>query len=142
MADKRLSVAIDNIKALLIGGAPAGVKGLVMPNTKMIDASTLQPIKDSGALPWIRLTVTGLNTVNEANGGGTWVRRNGLISVDVFTAKGSGINVNQDICDAVTELFENTEFGNVKTFEANTAKIEDDPWLGYQVNINFYCEGF
>lgn len=142
MADKRLSVAIDNIKARLLTSVPAGVKGLVMPNTKMIDASTMQPIQDSGALPWLRLSIIPTVSTNEGNGGGTWVRRQGLIVVDVFTAKGSGINVNQDICDAVTELFENTEFGNVKTFEANTAKIEDDPWLGYQVNINFYCEGF
>ena len=142
MADKRLSVAIDNIKARLLASVPAGVKGLVMPNTKMIDASTLQPIQDSGALPWLRLSIIPTVSTNEGNGGGTWVRRQGLIVVDAFTAKGSGINVNQDICDAVTELFENTEFGNVKTFEANTAKIEDDPWLGYQVNINFYCEGF
>lgn len=142
MADKRLSVAIDNIKARFIASVPSGVKGLVMPNTKMIDASTLQPIQDSGALPWLRLSIIPTVSTNEGNGGGTWVRRQGLIVVDVFTAKGSGINLNQDICDAVTELFENTEFGNVKTFEANTAKIEDDPWLGYQVNINFYCEGY
>lgn len=142
MADKRLSVAIDNIKARLLDNPIAGVKGLVLPNVKMIDYATKQPLQDSGGLPWIRLSVIPLVSTNEGNGGGTWVRRQGLIVVDVFTAKGSGIDVNQDICDAVTELFENTEFGNVKTFEANTAKIEDDPWLGYQVNINFYCEGF
>ena len=142
MADKRLSVAIDNIKDRLISNPITGVTGLVLPNVQMVNWSTLQPIQDAGGNPWVRLSVIPLTSTNEGNGGGTWVRRQGLIVIDVFTAKGSGINVNQDICDAVTELFENTEFGNVKTFEANTAKIEDDPWLGYQVNINFYCEGF
>lgn len=142
MADKRLSVAIDNIKDRLISNPIAGVTGLVLPNVQMVNWATLEAIQDSGGNPWIRLSVIPLVSTNEGNGGGTWVRRDALITIDVFTAKGSGINVNQDICDAVTELFENTEFGNVKTFEANTAKIEDDPWLGYQVNINFYCEGF
>ena len=141
MADKRLSIAVDNITARLRLNPIAGVKGLVLPNIKMIDWATLQPIQDAGGQPWVRLSIIPLASTNEGNGGGTWVRRQGLIVVDVFTAKGSGINTNQDICDAVTELFENTEFGNVKTFTANTAKIEDDPWLGYQVNINFYCEG-
>ena len=141
MADKRLSIAVDNITARLRLNPIAGVKGLVLPNIKMIDWSTLQPIQDAGGQPWVRLSIIPLASTNEGNGGGTWVRRQGLIVVDVFTAKGSGINTNQDICDAVTALFENTEFGNVKTFTANTAKIEDDPWLGYQVNINFYCEG-
>lgn len=141
MADKRLSIAVDNITARLRLNPIAGVKGLVLPNIKMIDWSTLQSIQDASGQPWVRLSIIPLTSTNEGNGGGTWVRRQGLIVVDVFTAKGSGINANQDICDAVTALFENTEFGNVKTFTANTAKIDDDPWLGYQVNINFYCEG-
>jgi hypothetical protein len=142
VADKRLSEAVKSISARLRTNPIAGVLGLSLPNVQMVNWSTLQPIKDNGGQPWVRLSIIPLTSTNEGNGGGTWVRRQGLIVVDVFTAKGSGINVNQDICDAVTALFENTEFGNVKTFEATTAKIEDDPWLGYQVNINFYCEGF
>lgn len=141
MADKRLSIAVDNIKGRLIANPIASVKGLSLPNANMVDWITLDSINSAAGQPWVRLSIIPLASTNEGNGGGTWVRRQGLIVVDVFTAKGSGINTNQDICDAVTELFENTEFGNVKTFTANTAKIEDDPWLGYQVNINFYCEG-
>lgn len=142
MADKRLSVAVIAIIDRLRTNIIAGVKGLALPNLPMMDWATLTPIDDAGGLPWVRLSIIPLTSTNEGNGGGTWVRRQGLISVDVFTAKGSGVNANQAICDAVTALFENTEFGNVKTFEASAAKIEDDPWLGYQVNINFYCEGF
>lgn len=142
MADKRLSEAVKAISTRLRSNRIAGVKGLSLPNIAMIDWATLQQIQDAGGQPWVRLSVIPTVSTNEGNGGGTWVRRQGLIVVDVFTAKGTGINTNQAICDAVTELFENTEFGNVKTFEAVAAKIEDDPWLGYQVNINFYCEGF
>lgn len=141
MADKRLSVAIQAISDRLRLNQLADVKGLVLPNLAMLDWSTLRPIQDAGGQPWVRLSVVPTVSTNEGNGGGTWVRRQGLIVVDVFTAKGSGVNANQAACDAVTALFENTEFANVKTFEANTAKIEDDPWLGYQVNINFYIEG-
>lgn len=142
MADKRLSVAVDNIKDRLVTNPIAGVKGLSLPNANMVDWLTLDPIPSAAGQPWVRLSIIPLTSTNEGNGGGTWVRRQGLIVVDVFTPKGSGINKNQEICDAITALFENTEFGNVKTFEATAAKIEDDPWLGYQVNINFYCEGF
>ena len=141
MADKRLSLAVQAISDRLRLNPISGGKGLVLPNLPMMDWATLTPIQDAGGQPWVRLSVIPLVSNNEGNGGGTWVRRQGIIVVDVFTAKGSGINTNQTICDAVTALFENTEFGNVKTFAANTAKIEDDPWLGYQVNINFYCEG-
>lgn len=142
MADKRISVAVDNISDMLRRNPIAGVKGLMLPNFNMRDWQTMAPITSAGGEPWVRLTVNWLQSENSGNGGGTWVRRPGIISIDVFTAKGSGINANQEICDAVIALFENTEFGNVKTFEATPAKIEDDPWLGYQVNINFYCEGF
>jgi len=142
VADKRMSEAIKNIAARLRTNRITGVKGLVLPNVAMVDWATLQQIPDASGQPWVRLSVIPLTSTNEGNGGGTWVRRQGLIVVDVFTPKGSGINTNQTICDTVTALFENTEFGNVKTFEAVAAKIEDDPWLGYQVNINFYCEGY
>lgn len=142
MADKRMSVAVDNISGMLRRNPIAGAKGLMLPNFNMRDWQTMAPITSAGGEPWVRLSIIWLTSTNEGNGGGTWVRRQGLIVVDVFTPKGSGISTNQTICDAVTALFENTEFGNVKTFEAVAAKIEDDPWLGYQVNINFYCEGF
>ena len=134
MADKRISVAVDSIVALLAANEPAGVSGRISyPNA---------PFTTPNNQAWARLSIIPTASTNVAVGGGAaWVRRNGLIVVDVFTPKGSGINANMDICDAVTDLFENTEFGNVKTFEADTAKIEDEPWLGYQVTINFYCEG-
>lgn len=141
MADKRLSVAESNIVSRLATNRIAGVKGLTLPGFKMVDWATFQPVQDSNGEPWVRLSVLPLNSTNEGNGGGTWVRRQGLIVVDVFTPKGTGSKINFEITDAVTALFENTEFGNVKTFEADTVKIEDDPWLGYQVNTNFYCEG-
>jgi hypothetical protein len=135
MADKRYSVAVSAITARLSAAVPAALTGGVYyPNAPGWTTPA--------GKPWARLSVIPTASTNVATGGGqTWVRRNGLIVVDVFTPKASGINTNQAICDAITELFENTEFGNVKTFEANTAKIEDEPWLGYQVNINFYCEG-
>ncbi len=136
MADKRLSVAVQNIIARLNSNKPAGLTGGVYyPN----QPSWTQPANQ----PWARLTIVPTVSTNVAVGGGAeWVRRNMLIVVDVFTPKGSGINSNLAICEAISDLFENVEFGNVKTFEANTAKIEDDPWLGYQVTINSYCEGY
>ena len=136
MADKRLSVAVTNIIARLNSNKPAALTGGVCyPN----QAGWTQPVNK----PWGRLTIVPTVSTNVAVGGGAeWVRRNMLIVVDVFTPKESGINTNMQICESITDLFENTEFGNVKTFEANTAKIEDDPWLGYQVTINSYCEGY
>lgn len=136
MADKRLSVAVTNIIARLNSNKPAALTGGVYyPN----QAGWTQPANK----PWSRLTIVPTVSTNVAVGGGAeWVRRNMLIVVDVFTPKESGINTNMQICESITDLFENTEFGNVKTFEANTAKIEDDPWLGYQVTINSYCEGY
>lgn len=141
MADNRYSVAANNIQTRLAAAIPADVQIVQYPNygPKLANTGTpKQPTNEN----WIRLSVIPTASTNVATGGGqTWVRRNGLIVVDVFTPKGSGLTANQLICDEITALFENTEFGNVKTFEANTAKIEDEPWLGYQVNINFYCEG-
>lgn len=136
MADKRLSVAVTNIIARLNSNKPAALTGGVYyPN----QAGWTQPANK----PWARLTIAPTASTNVAVGGGAeWVRRNMLIVVDVFTPKESGIATNMLICDDIASLFENTEFGNVKTFEANTAKIEDDPWLGYQVTINSYCEGY
>lgn len=136
MADKRLSVAVTNIIARLNSNKPAALTGGVYyPN----QAGWTQPANK----PWARLTIVPTVSTNVAVGGGAeWVRRNMLIVVDVFTPKESGINTNMQICESIANLFENTEFGNVKTFEANTAKIEDDPWLGYQVTINSYCEGY
>lgn len=136
MADKRLSVAVTNIIARLSASTPAALTGGVYyPNPK----GWTQPVNK----PWARLTIVPTVSTNVAVGGGAeWVRRNMLIVVDVFTPKESGINTNMQICESITDLFENTEFGNVKTFEANTAKIEDDPWLGYQITINSYCEGY
>lgn len=136
MADKRLSVAVQNIIARLGASTPAALTGGVYyPNQK----GWIQPANK----PWARLTIVPTASTNVAVGGGAeWVRRNMLVVVDVFTPKESGINTNMQICESITDLFENTEFGNVKTFEANTAKIEDDPWLGYQVTINSYCEGY
>lgn len=93
--------------------------------------------------PWSRLSIAPMVSTNVAVGGGAnWVRRSMLIVIDVFTPKGSGVNTNLAICEEVINLFENTQFGNIKTFEANLAKIEDDPWLGYQVTINAYIEGY
>lgn len=136
MADKRLSVAVTNIIARLNSNKPAALTGgIYYPN----QAGWAQPANK----PWARLTIVPTVSTNVAVGGGAeWVRRNMLIVVDVFTPKESGINTNMQICESIAGLFENTEFGNVKTFEANTAKIEDDPWLGYQVTINSYCEGY
>jgi hypothetical protein len=135
VADKRISEAVKAIVTRLSAGKPAALTGGVnYPN----QSGWVQPSNQ----PWARLSVIPTVSENVATGAGqTWIRRNGFIVVDVFTPKGSGINTNMTICDAITTLFENTEFGNVKTFEADTAKIEDDPWLGYQVTINFYCEG-
>ena len=141
MANKSTTAAEDAIIARFEAGLPVSVKGYVLPNVSMLDRATKQPIANSGALPWARLTVNWLDSINSGNGGGTWIRRNGLISIDVFTAKGSGTNASQAIREHFINLFENTEFEPVKTFEASTAKIDDDPWLGYQININFYCEG-
>lgn len=142
MADSRYSVAAENIITRLAGGIPADVQIVQYPNQPpriKNSATTKQPSNEN----WIRLSVIGTASTNVASEGGqSWKRRNGIIVVDVFTPKGSAMAVNAKICDDITALFENTEFGNVKTFEAETAKIEDDPWLGYQVNINFYCEGF
>lgn len=134
MADKRFSEAVKSIVAKIAGAPPAGV-AIQYPN----QVGWQQPAN----APWSRVTVTNTASTNVAVGAGSsWVRRNGLIVVDVFTPQGSGINSNLSLCEAFIALLENTEFGNVKTFEANTAKIEDSPWLGYQVTINFYCEGF
>lgn len=141
MANKSTSVAESAIKSMFSAGLPASVKGYVLPNLPMHDKVTNEPIEDSDSLPWVRLTINWLDSINSGNGGGTWIRRNGLISIDVFTKKGSGTNASQAIREHFINLFENTEFEPVKTFEATTAKIEDDPWLGYQININFYCEG-
>ena len=141
MANKSTTVAEDAIITLFVANLPTSVKGYVLPNVPMLDRSTSTPIADSASLPWVRLTINWLDSINSGNGGGTWIRRNGLISVDVFTKKGSGTNTSQAIREHFINLFENTEFESVKTFEAATAKIEDDPWLGYQININFYCEG-
>jgi hypothetical protein len=141
MADKKYSVAFDAVITKLSGALPALVDIVQYPNQPPRikgSATTKQPSNEN----WIRLSLIPTASTNVATGGGqTWVRRNGLIAVDVFTPKGSSLVSNQTICDDITALFENTEFGNVKTFEATTAKIEDEPWLGYQVTINFYCEG-
>jgi len=142
MANKSTTVAEDAIIARLVANIPASLKGYVLPNKEMLDRVTSIPLESAGGEPWVRLTVNWLDSINIGNGGGTWIRRNGLISVDVFTKKGSGTNTSQAIREHFINLFENTEFEPVKTFEATTAKIEDDPWLGYQININFYCEGF
>lgn len=142
MANKSTAVAEDAIIALFVANLPAPVKGYVLPNVPMLDRATSAPIKDAGGLPWVRLTINWRGSINSGYGGGTWIRRNGLISVDVFTAKGSGTNTSQAIREHFINLLENTEFEPVKTFEAATAKIEDDHWLGFQININFYCEGF
>lgn len=142
MANKSTTAAEDAIKDRFYANLPASVKGYVLPNLPMNDRSTNLPIEGAGGQPWVRLTVNWLDSINSGNGGGTWIRRNGLISVDVFTKKGSGTDTSQAIREHFINLFENTEFEPVKTFEATTAKIEDDPWLGYQININFYCEGF
>lgn len=134
MADKRFSEAVKSITAQIAGAPPSGVS-IYYQN----QAGWQQPAN----APWARINVINTASNNVAVGGGAaWVRRNGLLVVDVFTPKGSGVNNNLALCDSFAALLENTEFGNVKTFEANTAKIEDDPWLGYQVTINFYCEGF
>ena len=134
MADKRFSEAVKSITDRVSAAPPAGV-AIYYPN----QAGWKQP-KNA---PWSRINVINTASNNVAVGGGSaWVRRNGLLVIDVFTPKGSGVNDNLALCEAFISLLENTEFGNVKTFEANTAKIEDDPWLGYQVTINFYCEGF
>ena len=134
MADKRFSEAVKSITAAIAAAPPAGV-AIYYPN----QAGWQQP-KNA---PWSRINVINTASNNVAVGGGSaWVRRNGLLVIDVFTPKGSGVNNNLSLCESFITLLENTEFGNVKTFEANTAKIEDDPWLGYQVTINFYCEGF
>lgn len=141
MADKRYSVAAENIQLRLAAAIPADIAIVQYPNQPpriKNTSTTKQPENEN----WLRLSVIPTASTNVAVGGGSaWVRRNGLIVVDVFTPKGSGMTTNATICDEIAALFENTEFGNVKTFEANTAKIEDEPWLGYQVNINFYCEG-
>lgn len=142
MANKSTTAAEDAIKDLFYNNLPAAVKGYVLPNKEMLDRVTNTPLENAGGKPWVRLTINWLDSINSGNGGGTWIRRNGLISVDVFTKKGSGTNTSQAIREHFINLFENTEFEPVKTFEAATAKIEDDPWLGYQININFYCEGF
>ena len=142
MANKSTAVAEDAIIARLVANLPTSVKGYVLPNVPMLDRATSTPIADTASLPWVRITINWLDSINSGNGGGTWIRRNGLISVDVFTKKGSGTNTSQAIREHFIALYENTEFEPVKTFEAATAKIEDDPWLGYQININFYCEGF
>ena len=141
MANKSTAVAEDAIIARMVANLPTSVKGYVLPNVPMLDRVTSAPITDSVGQPWVRLTINWLDSINSGNGGGTWIRRNGLISVDVFTKKGSGTNTSQAIREHFITLYENTEFDSVKTFESSTAKIEDDPWLGYQVNINFYCEG-
>jgi len=134
MADKRFSEAVKSITAQIAGSPPSGVS-IYYPN----QVGWQQPAN----APWARINVINTASNNVAVGGGSaWVRRNGLLVVDVFTPKGSGVNNNLSLCESFIALLENTEFGNVKTFEANTAKIEDDPWLGYQVTINFYCEGF
>lgn len=142
MADSRYSVAAENIILRLSESIPELVDVIQYPNQPprvKNSAETKQPENEN----WIRLSVIGTASTNVAlEGGQSWKRRNGIIVVDVFTPKGSAMATNATICDEITALFENTEFGNVKTFEAETAKIEDDPWLGYQVNINFYCEGF
>lgn len=134
MADKRFSEAVKSVVAKIAATPPAGVS-IYYPN----QSGWQQP----ASAPWARINVINTASTNVAVGAGeAWVRRNGLIYIDVFTPKGSGTNGNLALCESFTTLLENTEFGNVKTFEANTAKIEDDPWLGYQVTINFYCEGF
>jgi hypothetical protein len=141
MADNRYSVASGAILSRLQASIPALVTVVQYPNLAPKNKATGNNQQPEG-VNWIRLSVIPTASTNVATGGGqTWVRRNGLIVVDVFTPKGTGIADNVTICDDITELFENTEFGNVKTFEASTAKIEDEPWLGYQVTINFYCEG-
>ncbi len=134
MADKRFSEAVKIITAQIAGAPPSGVS-IQYPN----QSGWQQPAN----APWARINVINTASNNVAVGGGSaWVRRNGLLYIDVFTPKGSGVNDNLTLCESFITLLENAEFGNVKTFEANTAKIEDDPWLGYQVTINFYCEGF
>ena len=134
MADSKYTVAFTAIEQRLANSVPAALAGGVSYPGRALASVTNQP--------WSRLSFIPTASTNVATGGGqTWKRRNGLIVVDVFTPKGSGVDINLLICEEITTLFENTEFGNVKTFEANTAKIEDDPWTGYQVTINFYCEG-
>lgn len=142
MANKSTTAAEDAIAILFLANLPLSVKGYVLPNKEMLDRVTGIPLESAGGEPWVRLAINWLDSINSGNGGGTWIRRNGLISVDVFTKKGSGTNISQAIREHFINLFENTEFETVKTFEAATAKIEDDPWLGYQIDINFYCEGF
>jgi hypothetical protein len=141
MADNRYSVASVEILNRLAASIPSLVTVVQYPNLAPKNKTTGNNQQPEG-VNWIRLSVIPTASTNVATGGGqTWVRRNGLIVVDVFTPKGTGIADNATICDDITELFENTEFGNVKTFEASTAKIEGEPWLGYQVTINFFCEG-
>lgn len=143
MANKSTTAAEDAIIALFVANLPTSVKGYVLPNKEMLDRVTNEPLESAGGQPWVRLTVNWLDSINSGNGGGTWIRRNGLISVDVFTKKGGGMKDSQSVIEHYTELFENTEFDDVKTFQSGTVKINDDPtWFINQVNINFYCEGF
>ena len=143
MANKSTSAAEDAIIARLVANLPASVKGYVLPNVPMLDRVTSAPLADTAGLPWVRITVNWFESVPSGNGGGTWMRRPGLISVDAFTKKGSGTNTSQAIIEHFTTLYENKEFDDVKTFQSGTVKINDDPtWFINQVNINFYCEGF
>lgn len=136
MADKRISVAVQNIIARMDANKPVALTGGVYyPNQPAWQQPTNKP--------WARITVAPTVSTNVAVGGGAeWVRRNMLIVVDVFTPKESGTNTNLSICESIAALFENTEFGNVKTFEANQVKLDDDAWFGNQVVINSYCEGY
>ena len=143
MANKSTTAAEDSIKLRFISGLQFPLKGYVLPNLPMHDITTNETIEDSDSLPWARLTVNWFESVPSGNGGGTWMRRPGLITVDVFTKKGGGMKDSQSVIEHYTELFENTEFDDVKTFQSGTVKINDDPtWFINQVNINFYCEGF
>lgn len=86
--------------------------------------------------PWVRLSMQFAASNQETIGpvGNRRFRRAGTIFVQVFVPRNAGMELADELCDKVKDIFEGETIGDVRCY-ASTPRVigPDDAWI--QVNV-------
>lgn len=85
--------------------------------------------------PWVRVTIVDGDSFTAGIGSGPCVRRTGLISVQVFTARDTGSAPARQLASSLAAHFEYWQSGELETQAARLINVGPDDTY-YQMNLN------
>lgn len=107
-----------------------------------VDYGGNNEFKPSDEVPWVRLSINVLSSIN-GEVGGDMQRSDGLIAVQCFVPVNTGEKLILEMVDDVVSTFQNKNFGGVKCYATNPVRVgESGNWYQYNASTVFQYDVF